>query len=136
MCTYLKQLWLFNNNIQTLPSDFFAGGAVGSLAGIGGTAAVAGTLITTWLVPVMTANGYAPIFALAAGIVPLGVLAVWLLGPLVKASSFGALFWLMAAIAVGTVAVVAWLPGEGPQGVPVPGASPERVPSTGSAGSG
>jgi MFS family permease len=39
-------------------------------------------------------------------------LAVWLLGPLVKASSFGTLFWLMAAIAACTVAVVAWLPSE------------------------
>lgn len=39
-------------------------------------------------------------------------LAVWLLGPLVKASSFGTLFWLMAAIATCTVLVVLWLPGE------------------------
>lgn len=68
------------NNIQTLPSDYFAGGAVGSLAGISGTAAVAGTLITTWLVPSMTVHGYAPIFALAAGIVPLSIIAVWGLG--------------------------------------------------------
>jgi MFS transporter, ACS family, hexuronate transporter len=68
------------NNIQTLPSDYFAGGAVGSLAGISGTAAVAGTLITTWLVPSMTTAGYAPIFALAAAIVPLAVASVWLLG--------------------------------------------------------
>ncbi|CAH6336477.1 MULTISPECIES: MFS transporter [Erwiniaceae] len=68
------------NNIQTLPSDYFAGGAVGSLAGVGGTAAVVGTLITTWLVPVMTPHGYGPIFLLAAAIVPLGILAIWLLG--------------------------------------------------------
>ncbi|HVI98305.1 MAG TPA: MFS transporter [Sphingomonas sp.] len=68
------------NNIQTLPSDYFDGGAVGSLAGIGGTAAVAGTLITTWLVPAMTTHGYAPIFLLGAAIVPLGVAAVWALG--------------------------------------------------------
>jgi len=39
-------------------------------------------------------------------------LAVWLLGPVVKASSFGALLWGMALIATCTVAVVAWLPGE------------------------
>ena len=39
-------------------------------------------------------------------------LAVWLLGPLVKASGFGALLWAMAAIAACTAAVVAWLPGE------------------------
>jgi len=44
-----------------------------------GMAAVAGTLITTWLVPAMTRHSYAPIFILAAAIVPLGVLAVWLL---------------------------------------------------------
>lgn len=68
------------NNVQTLPGDYFAGGTVGSLAGIGGTAAVAGTLVTTWLVPVMTVDGYGPIFALSAAIVPLGVLAIWLLG--------------------------------------------------------
>jgi ACS family hexuronate transporter-like MFS transporter len=68
------------NNIQTLPSDFFGGGAVGSIAGIGGTAAVAGTLVTTWLVPVMTTHGYGPIFVLAAAIVPVGVASLWLLG--------------------------------------------------------
>jgi MFS family permease len=40
-------------------------------------------------------------------------LAVWLLGPLVKASSFSTLLWMMAAIAACTVLVVLWLPGEG-----------------------
>jgi predicted MFS family arabinose efflux permease len=39
--------------------------------------------------------------------------AVWLLGPVVRASSFAALLWGMAMIAACTVAVVAWLPGEG-----------------------
>jgi len=67
-------------NIQTLPSDYFGGGAVGSLAGISGTAAVAGTLITTWLVPVLTKTSYAPIFALSAAIVPLSFLAFRLVG--------------------------------------------------------
>jgi hypothetical protein len=37
---------------------------------------------------------------------------VWLLGPLVKASSFGALFAGMAVIAACTLLVVLWLPGE------------------------
>lgn len=68
------------NNIQTLPSDVFGGGAVGSLAGVSGAAAVTGTLLTTWLVPVMTTQSYAPIFALAAAIIPLGLLSVCLLG--------------------------------------------------------
>lgn len=67
-------------NIQTLPSDYFGGGAVGSLAGISGTAAVAGTLITTWLVPTLTVTSYAPIFALSAAIVPVSFLAFWLVG--------------------------------------------------------
>ena len=39
-------------------------------------------------------------------------LAVWLLGPLVKASSFSALFFGMAAVAACTLAVVALLPAE------------------------
>lgn len=68
------------DNIQTLPSDFFAGKGVGSLAGIGGTAAITGVLIVTWLVPVMTKVSYTPIFILAAVLVPLSVLSVWLLG--------------------------------------------------------
>src|SRR3546814_20728661 len=67
-------------NIQTLPSDYFGGGAVGSLAGISGTAAVAGTLITTWLVPVLTTTSYAPLFALSAAIVPISFLCFWLVG--------------------------------------------------------
>jgi ACS family hexuronate transporter-like MFS transporter len=65
-------------NIQTLPSDVFSGKSVGTLAGVSGMAAVAGTLITTWLVPVMTKTSYAPIFLLVAALVPLALLFVWL----------------------------------------------------------
>ena len=63
-------------NIQTIPGDLFDGRSVGSLAGIGGMAAVAGTLITTWLVPVMTKVSYAPIFILVAALVPLSLLSI------------------------------------------------------------
>jgi MFS family permease len=42
--------------------------------------------------------------------------AVWLLGPLVKASSFGALFVGMALIAACTLGVVLWLPREDASG--------------------
>jgi ACS family hexuronate transporter-like MFS transporter len=59
-------------NIQTLPGDLFSGKSVGTLAGLGGTAAVFGTLLTTWLVPVLTKTSYVPFFALAALLVPLG----------------------------------------------------------------
>lgn len=72
-------------NIQTLPGDLFGGKSVGSLAGIGGMAAVAGTLVTTWLVPVMTTRSYAPIFILVAALVPLSLIAVWwIAGPIRK----------------------------------------------------
>ncbi len=46
-------------------------------------------------------------------------LAVWALGPLVKASGFDTLLWTMTAIAACTVAVVLCLPGEG-QGILAP----------------
>jgi len=65
-------------NIQTLPGDIFSGKSVGSVAGLGGMAAVAGTLITTWLVPAMTHDSYAPIFILVAALVPASLLALWL----------------------------------------------------------
>lgn len=68
------------SNIQTLPADYFSGETVGSLAGISGAAAVVGTLIVTWLVPVLTHHSYAPIFAVAAALVPFAVLSMWLLG--------------------------------------------------------
>ena len=64
-------------NIQTLPSDFFSGKSVGSLAGVGGTAAIVGVLITTWIVPAITTESYVPFFVLGALLVPLAVLSVW-----------------------------------------------------------
>lgn len=68
------------NNIQTLPSDWFGARAVGSLAGMSGTAAVLGTLVTTLMVPRLTAVSFAPVFALAALLVPLSFLSIWLIG--------------------------------------------------------
>ena len=67
-------------NIQTLPSDYFSGKTVGSLAGLGGTAAIGGVLITIWLVPVMTQVSYAPFFILGAALVPLSLLSVLFIG--------------------------------------------------------
>ena len=63
-------------NIQTLPSDFFNGKNVGIVAGMGGTAAVLGVLITTWMVPVLTKTSYHSFFILAALLVPLSWLSL------------------------------------------------------------
>ncbi|QGZ38266.1 ACS family hexuronate transporter-like MFS transporter [Pseudoduganella flava] len=72
-------------NIQTLPSDFFSGRTVGSLAGISGTAAVLGVIGCMQLVPVLTAGGnYTPFFVLGAALVPLVFLAIWLGGPVAR----------------------------------------------------
>jgi MFS transporter, ACS family, hexuronate transporter len=67
-------------NIQTIPSDVFEARSTGTVAGVSGMSAVAGTLITTWLVPVMTKISYAPIFMLVAALVPMSLLFVWLVG--------------------------------------------------------
>ena len=69
------------NNIQTLPSDFYAGRSVGTVAGIGGLGAVAGVLVFgTWLVPYLSRISYVPVFVLGAALVPLGIGAALLLG--------------------------------------------------------
>jgi ACS family hexuronate transporter-like MFS transporter len=67
-------------NLQTLPSDYFSGKTVGSLAGLGGTAAIGGVLVFTWLIPVLTVNSYAPAFIIGAVLVPLSALAIFILG--------------------------------------------------------
>lgn len=68
------------NNIQTLPSDFFAGRSVGTVAGMGGMSAVAGVLVfSTWLVPVLSRVSYVPVFLLGASLVPVALGAVYLL---------------------------------------------------------
>lgn len=67
------------NNLQTLPGDFFSGKSVGSLAGVGGTSAVFGVLITIWLVPVLTKVSYVPFFMMGALLVPLGIVSMFLL---------------------------------------------------------
>jgi ACS family hexuronate transporter-like MFS transporter len=75
------------SNIQTLPSDFFPGKSVGTLAGMSGTSAVLGVIICMQLVPQLTAGGnYTPFFVLGTLLVPLVFLAIWLGGPVVQVS--------------------------------------------------
>ena len=66
-------------NIQTLPSDYFHGKNVGTVAGMSGTAAVIGTLITTWAVPVLTKTSYTSFFILGAIMVPLAWFCITLI---------------------------------------------------------
>lgn len=68
-------------NIQTLPSDFFSGKSVGTLAGLGGTSAALGSiLLSTFLIPWLSQISYWPVFILGAILVPVGVGAIFLLG--------------------------------------------------------
>lgn len=64
------------NNLQTLPADYFNGKNVGTVSGMGGTAAVAGTIILTFLVPVLTKTSYTTLFVLAALMVPVSWLCI------------------------------------------------------------
>lgn len=66
-------------NIQTLPSDFYSGESVGSLAGFAGTAAKLAVVGLNFLIPVITVKSYAPAFAVGAALAILTVLSVWIL---------------------------------------------------------
>lgn len=72
------QMWI--SNVQTLPSDFFASSAVGSVAGMGGTAAGISSLLfnlgTGWLV---TQFGYGIVLTLAGVLAPIGAIAMFAL---------------------------------------------------------
>ena len=66
-------------NIQTLPSDFYSGKSVASLAGFAGTAAKLAVVLLNFLVPIITVNSYGPAFAVGAGLAIFTVLSVFLL---------------------------------------------------------
>lgn len=72
-------------NIQTLPSDFYSGRSVGTLAGIAGTAAKLAVVALNFLIPIITVESYAPAFAVGAALAILTVLSVFVLCPSIKA---------------------------------------------------
>ncbi len=81
MALVLAGFQVMINNVQTVPSDCFAGKSVGTVAGIGGMSAVLGVLVfSTWLVPVLSRISYVPVFLMGTALVPLGVGAVFFLG--------------------------------------------------------
>ncbi|MCL5744721.1 MAG: MFS transporter [Acidobacteria bacterium] len=82
------QSWI--NNVQTLPSDYFPGAAVGSVAGMGGTGAGVGAILFTWATGFVADHfhSYTPILA-AAGLLPvLGTAALFVLGGPIRRLSF------------------------------------------------
>ena len=72
-------------NIQTLPSDFFGGKSVGTLAGLAGMAAKLGAVGLTSLVPWLTRGGnYSPAFVIGAALAVLACVSVWVLCPKIE----------------------------------------------------
>lgn len=71
-------------NIQTLPSDFYSGASVGSLAGFAGTAAKLAVVGLNFLIPVITVNSYTPAFVVGAALAILTVLTILVLCPEIK----------------------------------------------------
>lgn len=77
------QVWI--NNVQTLPSDFFASKNVGSVAGLGGTGAGIGSMIfiftTGWVVDNFS---YTPVLVTAGLLAPIGTALLFLLAGNIK----------------------------------------------------
>ncbi len=71
-------------NIQTLPSDFFSGKSVGSLAGLGGMVGVFSVIVMNFLVPVIAEVSYTPIFIAIAIFVPLGIGSIYYFAKTIK----------------------------------------------------
>ncbi|WP_258098622.1 MFS transporter [Marinoscillum pacificum] len=67
-------------NIQTLPSDFFSGKTVGTLAGFSGMAAKLAAAGLTFFVPWLTSGGnYNPVFFIGATLALVALVGVWVL---------------------------------------------------------
>ncbi len=72
-------------NVQTLPSDFFGGKSVGTLAGFSGMAAKLGAVGLTSLIPWLTSGGnYTPAFVIGAGLAVIAMASIWILCPKIE----------------------------------------------------
>lgn len=72
-------------NVQTLPSDFFGGKSVGTLAGFAGMAAKLGAAGLTYLVPWLTSGGnYTPAFVIGAALALIAMASIWVLCPKIE----------------------------------------------------
>ena len=77
VCLVLFGFQFAIGNVQTLPSDFFSGKSVGSLAGLGGMVGVFSVIVMNFLVPVIAEISYTPVFIIIAAFVPLGIGAIY-----------------------------------------------------------
>ena len=72
-------------NVQTLPSDFFGGKTVGTLAGIAGMAAKFSAAGLVRFVPWLTSDGnYSIAFAIGAALALIAMASVWILCPKIE----------------------------------------------------
>ncbi|MEM7572339.1 MAG: MFS transporter [Bacteroidota bacterium] len=72
-------------NVQTLPSDFFGGKSVGTLAGYAGMSAKLAVAGLTSLVPWLTSGGnYTPAFVIGATLATIAMLSIWILCPRIE----------------------------------------------------
>ncbi|MCC8170603.1 MAG: MFS transporter [Parabacteroides sp.] len=76
MALVLGGFQFFITNLQTIPSDLHCGKSVGSLAGLGGTAAVLGTILAILFASYIT--NWILLFSLLSALVPLSLGAVFL----------------------------------------------------------
>ena len=76
MAVVLGGFQFFMTNLQTIPSDLHKGKSVGSLAGLGGAAAVLGTILAILFSGYITS--WTLLFSLLAALVPLSWLSVFL----------------------------------------------------------
>jgi ACS family hexuronate transporter-like MFS transporter len=80
MCVVLFAFQVWINNVQTLPSDFFARASVASVAGLGGVGAGIGSMIFTfgtgWVVDHWS---YTPVFTAAGLLGPIGTAVLFAL---------------------------------------------------------
>lgn len=67
-------------NVQTLATDFHYGKTVGSLAGLGGAAAVLGTITAMMLVPLITKISWVPFFILGGMLFPVSLFFIFVFG--------------------------------------------------------
>ena len=72
-------------NVQTLPSDFYGGKTVGTLAGFSGMGAKLAAAALTSLVPWLTSGGnYTPAFVIGAALAVTAMVSVWILCPKIE----------------------------------------------------